>query len=61
MICYRDRTFCPFWRECANGADCDRALTDEVRAGAMAAWGGRGLPIAQWLVEPECFEGKDDD
>lgn len=31
MICYKDMTFCDFWKDCKNGETCNRALTDDVR------------------------------
>ena len=57
MICYRDMAFCPFWRDCANGAECDRALTPEEEAGAQR-WGGDDAPISIYMIEPSCFEPK---
>ena len=56
MICYRDMTFCSFWRECAQdrhqqGA-CGRALTPEVEKRAKEI----GLPISRFMDKPDCFE-----
>lgn len=52
MICWKDMTFCSFWRECANAADCRRALTDDVVLDAQR----HGLPVATFVEKPECFE-----
>ena len=52
MICYRDMTFCPFWRSCADGKDCSRALTDEVAAKAEEV----GLGVCQWNGQPGCYK-----
>lgn len=52
MICYRDMTFCPYWEECVNAADCERALTNEVWREAFEA----GVGVAQFTEKPECFE-----
>ena len=51
MICYRDMTFCPFWRECKDGFDCHRALLprDEARAKE------KGLAISLYADRPDCF------
>jgi hypothetical protein len=53
VICYRDKTFCPFHTTCAPGQrnDCGRALTPEVQKAAEAA----KLPIAQFTDRPECY------
>jgi len=56
MICYKDMTFCPFWDDCKQGEKCDRALTDEVCADAMAWWQGQDPPICQYTDKPECWE-----
>ena len=34
MMCYRDRTYCSFWKECRLGSECPRALTTEVEKAA---------------------------
>ena len=60
MIGYKDTTFCPFWADCANGPSCPRALTDAVKAGAVAWWGGPDAPIAMYGSEPRCFVGVED-
>ena len=54
MICYRDRTFCSFYIDCAK--ECDRALTDEVKDEAQCL----GIPICQWADKPDCFVGGED-
>ena len=51
MPCYKDITFCRFYKECAKGHDCRKALTEEVRQGAID-W---GLPIYEYISEPHCF------
>jgi hypothetical protein len=62
MICYRDRTFCPFWEECKDGKDCTRALTPKVYEDAKKWWGffktEGDPPIAYWAEKPECFKDK---
>ena len=54
MLCYRDRTYCPFWRECRDGETCPRALTCVVRIEADMV----RLPICQWIERPECYKEK---
>jgi len=56
MICYKDVTFCNYWKECADASICDRpALTKRVEKEAEKA----GLPIASFgSVKPKCFIAK---
>lgn len=59
MLCYKDKTFCPFHESCKDGATCPDALTDKVKADAQRWWGDNcenGPPIAQWMDKPECFK-----
>jgi len=51
MICYRDMTFCPFWKDCIEGKECGRAITQEVIDKSRAI----GLPISKFLEKPDCF------
>ena len=64
MICYRDMTFCPFYKEC--GDVCNRALTPEVEKGAELWWksfkSDDPAPICQFAEKPDCCkESKDVD
>ena len=55
MLCYRDRTFCPYWEKCKDGVGCSRALTQEVKDGAIK-WAGSGYPLVSvFASQPECF------
>lgn len=56
MICYKDMTFCPFWKKCKEGLACKRALTSLVKADAKTWWGGEGAPICQYAEKPGCFK-----
>ena len=56
MMCYRDRTYCTFWKECKLGPECSRALTSEVEEAAHKWWGGEGAPISTYVDKPKCFE-----
>jgi len=49
MICYKDKTFCPYFILCKNS--CDRALTIDVKEEAKKS----NLPIAVFTDFPECF------
>lgn len=51
MLCYRDRTFCPFWEDCADNDTCSRPATELVHARAKAL----GLPVALFGEKPNCF------
>lgn len=62
MICYRDMTFCSFYRECKDGSGCSIALTDKVEADAKKWWGDNcenGPPIAIFADKPACFVNKE--
>lgn len=52
MLCYKDKTFCPFYKECAKGEGCSRALTQEVIDAACDF----NLLISRFLDRPGCFE-----
>jgi len=58
MICYKDKTFCSFYKDCKDGAGCRDALTDKVIADAERWAGNTGLSIARYASEPECFTEK---
>jgi len=51
VVCYRDMTFCDFYRECAE-QDCPEALTEMVKEKAQEI----GLPISHFLEKPDCFK-----
>ena len=55
MMCYRARTFCPFWKECKLGSECPRALTSEVKESAEQWWGSDEAPICTYATKPSCF------
>lgn len=54
MMGYRDRTYCPFWTDCAKADLCSRPLTPEVSAAARAWWGSDDAPIIQFAEKPDC-------
>lgn len=54
MICYADRTYCPFWNDCKRGSDCRRALTEAVKDRANKS----GLPICVYVDKPQCIQEK---
>lgn len=61
MICYRDMTFCNYWRDCDKSDKCGRALTDGIMAEAKLWWRGEYPPICAFSEKPEChslFETK---
>lgn len=53
---FRDKTFCPFYKECADGAICGRALTEQVKADAVKWWGSDEAPISMFMDRPSCFK-----
>jgi hypothetical protein len=56
MICYKDMTFCTFYKDCANATDCERKLTPEIDEAAKEF----GLPLAIFSGKPQCHEQIDD-
>lgn len=50
MIHYRDKTYCPFYKDCKKATDCPDTLTQEVKDAAFRAH----LPIAQLIKKPKC-------
>ena len=51
MLCYKDRTYCPFGLLCKSGVTCERVLTDDIKAEAEKF----GLPICQYSDFPKCY------
>lgn len=56
MMCYKDMTFCPYYRECKKGNKCGRALTPEVLQQAKEWWDTNFPPISKYIDPPECFK-----
>ncbi len=56
MMCFRDRTFCNFYNECADGSTCSRALTEKVLQDATKWWGSKDAPISMYIEKPKCFK-----
>ena len=52
MLCYQDKTFCGFYKECSKSKKCSRKLTDDIKENAILI----NLPIAQFSFRPECFK-----
>ena len=56
MICFKDKTFCPFWKECAFGIGCADALTPKVEEEAEKWWGSKDYSIAVYEEKPNCYK-----
>lgn len=54
-MCYRDMTFCPFWKECKEGDTCFRSMTEDVINKANDI----GLGISQFMEHPDCFKERE--
>ena len=54
MMCFGDKTWCPFLK--CHDIDCERRLTDKVRQRARVWWGKDGAPICQFADKPSCYE-----
>ena len=55
MICYKDRTFCPF-EGCKHFYICKEALTEEVKQKAYKWWGTEDAPISRMTDKPNCYQ-----
>jgi hypothetical protein len=55
MICFRDKTFCPYWEGCTKGNNCDRAIKPEVIADGVKWWGRDDFPMETYSEKPKCF------
>lgn len=58
MICYRDKTFCTYYKQCKVYLDegCHRALTDEVKRKAEE-W-MKDPSICTFVSPPYCYEDR---
>ena len=54
MMCYKDKTFCPFYEDCGKGKNCKDAMTEKIINDAETF----GLPISRWLDPPKCYKEK---
>jgi hypothetical protein len=52
MICYKDKTFCSYFQDCAHRKECKDKLTHGVKSAAERT----GLLISQWSEKPGCWE-----
>jgi hypothetical protein len=63
MLCYKDRTYCTFYKECEYGEDCIRALTEKVQKDAEKWWESYEskdqVPVSIFADKPDCFISKD--
>lgn len=55
MLCYKGRSWCSASPLCAT-AECDRKVTDEVRADAAKWWGEDGAPFSYQDYSTRCGE-----
>lgn len=56
MMCYRDRTYCDFYRDCADGGSCSRALTPGVQQMAEDA----EMWVCRYTDRPSCYRVESD-
>jgi hypothetical protein len=52
MMCYRDKTFCPFVK--CSDKSCHRVLTKKIIKDAKEF----GLPICRYVDKPDCYKEK---
>ena len=60
MLCYKDKTFCPFWKDCIDSPGCDRAFTPKVEVQAQIWWGltNGPAPVSLYADTPDCYKTK---
>ncbi len=56
VICYKDMTFCEFYKDCKDGKECYRSLTKEINKKAEE-W-MKNPPIMVFSEKPDCWEKK---
>ncbi len=59
MICYKDRTWCSFWKDCKVAQKyCDRALYPSVekKAEEWSATLGQTRLISEYSSPPDCYQ-----
>ena len=54
MMCYKDMTFCPYYKDCKDADKCQRPLTEKVKQDAER-W-MKDAPICQFAGKPECHK-----
>jgi len=54
MLCYKDMTFCDFYKDCKDGDNCNRSFTPKVKEDAKA----NDLPACCFIDKPDCFKQK---
>jgi hypothetical protein len=62
MICYKDMTFCDYYKDCQDGDTCFRALTPEIRKRGKEwseTFGAEEELICRFDEEPSCFIKKE--
>ena len=57
MLCYKDKTFCPYYYKCVYGSNCNRALTAQVQERAIAS----RLSLSIFGDVPGCFSPVSED
>ena len=62
MLCYRDMTFCTYYKDCVDAGECPRPLTPEVQAAADKWWESfkseGGAPFSMFTNKPDCWVKK---
>ncbi len=56
MICYKDMTFCTFYKDCKLQDECHRPLTPEVITQAEK-W-MENAPVSMFTNKPDCWVKK---
>ena len=56
MMCYKDMTFCTYYKDCSQADDCHRPLTPDVIEKAEK-W-MKDPPICTFMEKPDCWEEK---
>lgn len=54
-MCYKDKTWCNFYKDCVDSKKCHRVLTDKEKLQAIKWWGSEDFLICYLTDKPKCF------
>lgn len=60
MLCYKDKVWCTYYKECSEGESCPKAFTPTIKKEALTWWGeSDGTALVSCYVDvPHCFINK---
>ena len=55
MMCYKDKTWCTYGKECVYSKNCGRDFNEEERLKAIKWWGNENVPVCFFSDKPKCY------